>query len=111
VVKGFAGFATGSSAFEAGPAQAVDSTVRARRCRVIKGLEEGKHRTADVPEKWLSKIRGADARPMVQGALRALADGEDGPNGLFHPSTSLRLPTESRGPFNSVVDVVIEPMP
>jgi hypothetical protein len=48
---------------------------------------------------------------MVQGALRALADGEDGPNGLFHPSTSLRLPTESRGPFNSVVDVVIEPMP
>jgi hypothetical protein len=51
------------------------------------------------------------ARPMVQGALRALADGEDGPNGLFHPSTALRLPTESRGPFNYFVDVVFEPMP
>lgn len=51
------------------------------------------------------------ARPMVQGALRALADGEEGPNGLFQPATSLRLPTESRGPFNYFVDVVFEPAP
>ncbi|MBE2254540.1 MAG: DUF4082 domain-containing protein [Myxococcus sp.] len=48
---------------------------------------------------------------MTQGPLRALADGEDGPNGLFHPSTSNRFPTESAGPLNYFVDLVFEPTP
>lgn len=48
---------------------------------------------------------------MTQGPLRALADGEDGPNGLFHRSTSNRFPTESAGPVNYFVDVVFEPNP
>ena len=54
---------------------------------------------------------GFFGRAMTQGPLRALADGEDGPNGLFHPSSSNRFPTESNGPANYFVDVVFEPNP
>lgn len=54
---------------------------------------------------------GFFGRAMTQGPLRALADGEDGPNGLFHPSSSNRFPTESTGPVNYFVDVVFEPTP
>lgn len=54
---------------------------------------------------------GFFGRAMTQGPLRALADGEDGPNGLFHPSSSNRFPTESAGPVNYFVDVVFEPNP
>lgn len=54
---------------------------------------------------------GALAAARTRGPLRALADGEDGPNGLFHPATAMRLPTDGSGGANPFVDVVFEPTP
>jgi hypothetical protein len=44
----------------------------------------------------------------TQGPLRALANGEDGPNGLFQRSANSVFPTGSIGPYNYFVDVVFE---
>lgn len=54
---------------------------------------------------------GFFAQARTNGPLRALADGEDGPNGLRSISTTMKLPTEATGGANHFVDVVFEATP
>lgn len=60
---------------------------------------------------YVVRSGGFFAKALTQGPLRALADGEDGPNGLFHPSPMPQFPTQSASGANHYVDVVFEPMP
>lgn len=54
---------------------------------------------------------GFFAQARTSGPLRALADGEDGPNGLRAVSSTMKLPTDATGGANHFVDVVFEATP
>jgi hypothetical protein len=49
------------------------------------------------------------AGPYTNGPLRALADGEDGGNGVFVYADGPAFPTETFGSLNYWVDVLVEP--
>ena len=46
------------------------------------------------------------AQTVVNGPMRALADGEDGPNGLYRYSSTSVFPNSNHNSSNYFVDVV-----
>jgi hypothetical protein len=58
---------------------------------------------------WYSETSGYFGAATVNGPLRALADGEDGPNGVYAYTTTTAFPTLSNQSTNYWVDVLFRP--